>query len=487
MKTRTLIENLPALFPRVRRVILPLAVLLAFAFLLTLLAETTGEEGPFVFTFDFNWGWPGETRLVIPLLGEVKAYTHRWPVVLSLTVDRIDAALLQHELTAYTQPGHYLQELLSRLQRLIYLFLFKLLFVGAVTGGIVALLFGRRELRFLGRAMAAGFLLVLLVLGGVALDYNEEAFKTPRYEGVMEFAPWVLGLIDQGLTYLPELSERLSLVAGNMNRLVTSMDLLTPLARAEGEIKILHVSDIHNNPAAFEFIERITEGFNVDLIIDTGDLTDYGTALETRLAGRIRTLAVPYLFVPGNHDSPSVIQGLEKLPNVILLRKEIYDFNGLTILGWEDPAARDPAILLPEEEDLRKEAELLADFCTALPEKADVLAVHNLKLAEGLAGRIPVVLHGHNHRAAVQEAGNTVFVNAGTSGAAGLRGLENEALPYSVALLRFDRRRESGEEPEFCLSAVDLIRVYSLSGKFILERKVIGEAVKEGINGGGNG
>lgn len=485
MKTKNITDNLPTVFPRGWRVILPLVVVITFAFLFTLLAEVSGEEGPFVFTFDFNWGWPGETRLVIPLLGEVKAYTHHWPVVFSLTVDRIDAALLQHELTAHTHPSHYLQELLPRLQRLFYLFLFKLLFVGAVAGGIVALLFGRRELRFLWRAMAAGFLMILLVLGGVALDYNEEAFKTPRYEGVMEFAPWVLGLIDQGLTYLPELSEKLSLVAGNMNRLVTQMDLLTPLARADGEVKILHVSDIHNNPAAFEFIERIIEGFSVDLIIDTGDLTDYGTILETRLAGKIRTLDVPYLFVPGNHDSPEVINGLEKLPNIIVLRKGIYDFSGLTILGWEDPAARAPATLLPKEDDLRKEAELLAEFCTTISEEVDVLAVHNIKLAEGLTGQIPVVLHGHNHRAAVQEAENTVFVNAGTSGAAGLRGLENEALPYSVALLRFDRRKETGEEPEFCLSAVDLIRVYSLSGKFILERKVIEGTVKEGIDGGG--
>lgn len=482
-KTTDKLQTFPV-FTQGRKVILPLMVVVAFVFFFGLLAEVTGEDGPFTFTFDFNWGWPGETRLVIPLLGEVKAYTHHWPVVLSLTVERIDTALLQHELTAYTHPNHYLQELLPRLQRLFYLFLFKLVLLGAVAGGMVALLLGRRELRLLWRAMVAGFLVILLVLGGVALDYNEEAFKTPRYEGVMEFAPWVLGLIDQGLTYLPELSERLSLVAGNMDRLVTQMDLLTPLARADGELKILHVSDIHNNPAAFEFIERIAEGFGVDLIVDTGDLTDYGTALETKLAGRIKTLDVPYLFIPGNHDSPEVIDGLQKLPNTIVLEKGIYNFRGLTILGWEDPAVRDPATLLTEDDDMQKEAELLLEYSSTVSEEVDVLAVHNIKLAEGLTGQIPVILYGHNHRAAVQEIDDTIFVNAGTSGAAGLRGLENEALPYSVALLRFDRRKDTAEEPRFCLSAVDLVRVYSLDGKFILERKVIEGAVNQETNGG---
>ena len=47
----------------------------------------------------------------------------------------------------------------------------------------------------------------------------------------------------------------------------------------------------------------------MDLVIDTGDLTDYGTAIETGLAGQIKTTkGVPYLFIPGNHDSPEVIQ-----------------------------------------------------------------------------------------------------------------------------------------------------------------------------------
>ncbi|NLZ44008.1 MAG: hypothetical protein GX894_04050, partial [Clostridia bacterium] len=272
MQVRKIAERLRRnpVFARARVIILPVLAVLLFLLFFTLLAGTSGEFGPFSVRFTLGWGWPGESRLVVPLLGEIKAHTHHWPVILSLRVEKIDPALLQHELAGYANPQEYLGELLPRLQRLFLFFLAKLVLLGGVAGGMVALLFGRRDFQRFWRAVAAGFCAVLLLLGGIALDYDREAYKNPRYEGMLAFAPWVLQLIDQGLSYLPELSERLSLVAGNMDRLVTQVDLLTPLAKADGEIKILHVSDIHNNPAAFEFIKPLLEGFAVDLVIDTG-------------------------------------------------------------------------------------------------------------------------------------------------------------------------------------------------------------------------
>lgn len=477
MQNRKVTEKPEAnpVFTRVRQIARPVLAVLLFLLFFTLLAGTSGEFGPFSIRFDLGWGWPGESSLVMPLLGEIKAYTHRWPVLLSLRVEKIDPALLQHELAGYANPQEYLEELLPRLRRFFYFSLAQLAILGGVAGGLVALVFGRRDLHRLWRAAAAGSLGVLLLLGSVALDYDREAFKNPRYEGMLAFAPWVLHLVDQGLAYLPELGERLSLVAGNMDRLVTQVDLLTPLAKADGEIKILHVSDIHNNPAAFEFIKPLVEGFAVDLVIDTGDLTDYGTAIETGLAGQIKTLGVPYLFIPGNHDSPEVINSLRRLPNLVVLRRGTYDFQGLTILGWEDPAARSSGVLLAEDEELAGEAETLAAYWENLSGEVDLLAIHNLKLAEEVKDRVPVVLHGHNHRAAVFKEEKTWFINAGTSGAAGLRGLENDPPPYSVALLHFNRGEKPGAGAAFHLSAVDLIRVYSLGGKLALERMVVDE------------
>ena len=42
------------------------------------------------------------------------------------------------------------------------------------------------------------------------------------------------------------------------------------------------------------------------MVVDTGDLTDWGSDQESRFyAQGIRTLGVPYVFVRGNHDPPA--------------------------------------------------------------------------------------------------------------------------------------------------------------------------------------
>lgn len=450
-----------------------LFALLIFTFLLSALGEMKVSFGPFDLYLNFQWGWPGETRLNIPPLGEIKAETHHWPVVLSATIDRIDMALLQHELLGITDTNQYISSFTLKLRESIYLFLAKLCLIGGVAGGVIALIFGWRRFHRLWRMVTAGVLLVLFVMGGVIVDYNQEAFNNPRYEGALEAAPWALSLIDQGLSRLPEFSRKLSMVAGNLDSLFSQVDNLSPLAKVEGEIKVLHVSDIHNNPAAVEFIQKIIEGFGVDILIDTGDLTDYGTMLEAELNRKINNLGIKYLFIPGNHDSPDVVSKLRKYKNVIVMTKRIYESHGLKIMGWEDPAVWNPESLMAGDDQLKVEAGNLQKELGDYGAKIDILAVHNKKLASEVEGQVPVVLHGHDHKPSITEIGNTVYIDAGTTGAAGVRGLANDSIPYSVALLHFDQTGGG-----YHLAAVDLIRVYSIHGKFILERKVINQPKK---------
>lgn len=446
--------------------------LVLFTGLLSVFGEMKVSYGPFALRLNFDWGWPGESRLVIPPLGEIKAFTHRGPVILSATLDRIDLSLLQHELLGVTETSQYLNGFILRVKESLYLFLVKLCLVGGVAGLATTLMLGERRFSQLWRMVLVGVLAVLLLMSGVLFTFDENTLSNPRYEGALEAAPWILSLIDQGLTRLPEFSEKLSLVAGNLNSLFAQVDTLSPLAQGDGELKVLHVSDIHNNPAAVELIQKVIDGFGVDLVIDTGDLTDYGTKLEAEINRKINNLGVKYLFIPGNHDSPEVISRLRKYKNVIVMTERIYHTNGLTIMGWADPAARDAVSLMLGDEEQANAAQELTAYLEGYGGKIDLLAVHNRKVAAQVEGRVPVVLHGHTHQAGISESGSSVVVNAGTTGAAGLRGLTTEALPYSVALLRFN-----GSEGEYRLAAVDLIRVFNLHGKFSLERKVINQPV----------
>jgi len=432
-------------------------------------------SGPFGLRLNFSWGWPGESRLVIPPLGEIKVYSHRWPVVLSATLERIDLPLLQHELIGVNDTSLYLESLLIELRTNLYWFLAKLCLIGGLAGLFGAFLLGRRRFANLWRMAAVGVLSVLLIIGGVLAGFDQEAFQNPRYEGVLAVAPWALSLIEQGLDRLPEFSAKLAEVAGSLDTVFAKVNTLSPLANVEGEVKVLHVSDIHNNPAAVEFIEKVIAGFGVDLVIDTGDLTDYGTSLETELNRKINNLGVKYLFIPGNHDSEEVVSRLRRYKNVIVMTKRIYETNGLTIMGWPDPASTGTTSLMPGDEELMAEAEALRAYVEAADGKIHLLAVHNRKIATPAPPGIPLVIHGHTHQPGITLEEGTVYINAGTTGAAGIRGWGNETIPHSVALLRFNLK-----QGEYHLAAVDLIRVFSLNGKFILERTVLNQPANHG-------
>lgn len=106
----------------------------------------------------------------------------------------------------------------------------------------------------------------------------------------------------------------------------------------EADVLVLHVSDIHNNPVAYNFAAQVVESFDVDLILDTGDLTDWGTALEAEITRRIEALGRPYVFVSGNHDSPQVVQRLLETSHAVVLGEPVV-IAGLHIAGTGDLVA----------------------------------------------------------------------------------------------------------------------------------------------------
>ncbi|GAA3228375.1 hypothetical protein GCM10020256_40590 [Streptomyces thermocoprophilus] len=58
-------------------------------------------------------------------------------------------------------------------------------------------------------------------------------------------------------------------------------------------IRVLHVSDIHLNPAAWKIISSLVEQYDVDVIADTGDTMDHGTAAENGFLDAVPDLGAP--------------------------------------------------------------------------------------------------------------------------------------------------------------------------------------------------
>lgn len=81
---------------------------------------------------------------------------------------------------------------------------------------------------------------------------------------------------------------------------------------------------------------------------------------------------------------------------------------------------------------------------------------------------MPIILNGHVHKTYLNEENNSLIINAGTTGAAGIRGMQSKGdIPYSAVLLYF-KKDEDIEKPQ--LFAVDIIKISNFKAGFQVER-----------------
>lgn len=409
----------------------------------------------------------GETILRLPPLGEISAATHHTPLALEVTLLEASSQGVRGVLTTSQNEG-VIQTLGSNARRLAGELLVGLSLAGVLLGALAGRILSQKPRWFsLLTGMTGGGMTFILLVATV-WSYDPGAFRQPKYRGALSAAPWMMELAEKGLAELDSLGERLQVISDNLAQTMSRLEAGEPGLKAGGDLRILHVSDLHNNPAAVKFMSQVIRNFQVDAVVDTGDLTDYGTAIEMDLLGRISQLRVPYFFVPGNHDRQQALRVAGRFPNFHLLEGET-TFHGLRIWGVPHPAFRTNQG--PGENDLNWEqigTEMLARLTQGSP--PDVLAVHDPRLARKAAGTVPVILYGHTHRLKVSLQESSVLIDAGTTGAAGLRGLADRKSPgYSLALLYFSRVAQNGKTV-YHLRAVDTIRVDNLKHTFLLER-----------------
>jgi hypothetical protein len=189
--------------------------------------------------------------------------------------------------------------------------------------------------------------------------------------------------------------------------------------------------------------------------------------------GSISKLRVPYVYVRGNHDSTTTEKSVAAEPNAVVLDGQVKTVGGLTFAGIGDPR------FTPDKETDKGDAAgkaavddsgvRLAQLIRASTKKVDVAIVHDPEAATKLGGTCPLVLAGHLHQREIRRldpvtvpapaASSSVspaspLVNApqrertllmveGSTGGAGLRGLEKagDPLPLALSILYFDQNR----------------------------------------------
>jgi predicted phosphodiesterase len=429
---------------------------------LVLAGRVPAHVGPFDTTVGARPSLSGSTVVHLAPLGTIELDTHDWPIRLDLRVEELGLDEAERIADNPQVIDHLGDDVADDVRAALVRLVLRCVLV-AVAGGILGALAARLRWQSAVAGLATGAVLVVGAGAGPAATFDANAVAEPRYTGLLSRAPTAVGDVEDIIDRFGEYREQLSDLVGNVVTLYLTAEDLPTFAPTDDTIRVLHVSDIHLNPQAFDLMKQLTEQFDVDAIADTGDIVDWGTEPESQLLGRIGDLEVPYVFVRGNHDSHRTQRAVADQPNAVVLDGDAAEVAGLRFWGIGDPRYtpnKDQAVAGPSEQD-RAEAfapEVADGLAAAEPPEVDVVLVHDARIAADIGGEVPLVLAGHTHEPAdelIEPAGDdhqsggndtteepppdTRLLVEGSTGGAGLRGLQGDRpKPLQASVLYFD-------------------------------------------------
>lgn len=420
----------------------------------------------------------------LPPVGEVQFATHQAPVAVNASVTSVDLdsaeALVdspQGLLALQVAAPQVLRDVVTRAALSAA--------ASALLGVLVVTALVYRRPRTVLRAGSGGLVAVLALGGITALTADPAALQQPRFTGLLSRAPYLAGATTGALDRLESYRSGLADFVSAVSTLYTTADRVPILPAADGVTTVLHVSDIHLNPLGLDVTQRLVDQFGAAAVVDTGDITTWGTPVESTFLDGIGDIDVPYVFVRGNHDSRVTQAAVAAHPNAVVLDGDVAKVAGLTFAGIGDPQ------FTPEEGEgaggqerrevvgrsVERLAEVIEGYERRTDDRVDVALVHDPSNLDAVLGRVPLVLAGHYHYRVVRrdDTGTQVMVQGSTGGAglsaAGLRRLEDgEPLPLTATLLHFAAEGERAGE----LLAFDEVTVGGLGLTSVtVERTVV--------------
>lgn len=401
-------------------------------------AQRSDVVGPLTVNSEVALSWRGDTVIDVPPLGTIELDTHDGPLALHATVESLDADVTQGALSGGALDAD-LEAVPQQVRGLLIRAYVQALVVAAAGAALAVLLVWRRPRWAL---ITAGVTAAALVLGAGAgaATWNDRALAQPRYSGLLVFVPRVVGDAGTIVSNFQAYGEQLGGLVGNVAELSAAAGSLPSLTSSESDIRALHVSDIHLNPNVWPILRSVIKQYDVDVVLDTGDIADHGTGLENQLLTPIESLGVPYVYIRGNHDSAVTAAAMAAMDNVTVLDDSIAEVAGLTVAGAADPRFTPDKSTVAGDEAVVDSGVELADVISRSPDEVDLAMVHDPDAAEPLAGVVPLVLAGHMHKREETSLGDgTTLLVQGSTGGAGLRALENEEpTPLMFSVLYFD-------------------------------------------------
>lgn len=402
--------------------------------------------GPLETRITVEPGLHGDSEVAIPPLGELTVDSHDGPWLLRAEVTRINAADARRFFSNPSSVNGLGEQVSKDLTDAVVTVVLRATLAAVIGALLLGLMVFRRRFRLVLAAAGVSLAVVLAGGGAAAITWDPKAINEPEYDGLLASAPTVVGDARSIVQDFEKYEAQLAKLVTNVSRLYDVTSTLPAYRADPSTIRVLFVSDLHLNPAAWEVIRSVTQQFDVDVIVDAGDISDHGTDAENAYLEPIATLGVPYVWVRGNHDSAATQAGMAAQRNALVLDGETVEVGGLRFAGLGDPR------FTPDKDTRDQEAPpsisqvglaiaSLARRSAEAGEPVDVAVVHDGEAASEIDGAAPLVLSGHYHRREQQVLpGGSVSFSQGSTGASGLRGLEKEKpTPVRASVLYFDR------------------------------------------------
>src|SRR3954454_20121281 len=301
-----------------------------------LFAHANLNVGPFRAEMSISPSFRGGAEVDIPPPGSLHLDSHDGPIHLRVDLGSLDQsrteALFDDPKAIGTAGEHAVDDVRTGVLRLGM----RTLAIAVLSAMVLAALIFRNV-----RRVAAAGLIALVVtgagLGLAARTLRAESIAEPRYEGLLVNAPAVVGDARRIADNYGRYADQLQQIVSNVSRLYTTVSALPVYKPAGNTTRILHVSDMHLNPSSWGLIRTVVQTFEIDAVVDTGDMVDWGSSAETGYVSSIPSVGVPYIYVRGNHDSMAIQAAVARQRNAIVLDNAVTTIDGVTIAGIGDP------------------------------------------------------------------------------------------------------------------------------------------------------
>src|SRR5665647_650411 len=291
-------------------------------------------------------------------------------------------------------------------------------------GAIALIAYARRRPPTVRQVVSTG-LATLLAVGatgvGVWGTYQPDqlsSFTTTGLLGTVRSNAGLLASVEaRAAQVTPYVTNLLALSSALQEKFVPA-DISKPPA-----VRFLLVSDIHG-ANQYSMMKRIIDDEHITAVIDSGDLLNFGSVGEAELSGiftSIEKLAVPYIFVRGNHDASSLtdqslLERMAKIANVVLLEPTPKSYTEVSVNGVVIAGFNDPRFFGDDSKNIVQKEQPAADAFNqayAGHPRPDIVVSHEPSAAK-LVDSATTLINGHLHKDELE--GNRIGVGTFTGG-----------------------------------------------------------------------